>query len=200
MWSWACACAHTHTPHTTLHTHTQYSLPRIPSHTHTHTLSPLSHPSHRMRGDGSNLIRDRKYHLHSYHSCFVGQEFVDWLVKKGEAQNRKEATEIGMQLVDAGVIKHGMSLPLFPGLRAFVLNNLLRRPCHFITGCMPQLTSQPFYWNWWCHRWANALFSTERGPRSHSDGLCAVQTCLSAKSLGSERTQAAMFCWSICIK
>ena len=100
---------HTHTPHTqTPHTHTRYSLPHIPS--HTHTLSPLSHPSHRMRGDGSNLIRDRKYHLHSYHSCFVGQEFVDWLVKKGEAQNRKEATEIGMQLVDAGVIKHGMSL------------------------------------------------------------------------------------------
>ena len=61
-----------------------------------------------MRGDGSNLIRDRKYHLHSYSSCFVGQEFVDWLVKKGEAQNRKEAVEIGMQLVDAGVIRHGM--------------------------------------------------------------------------------------------
>ena len=129
-------CAHTHTQLSThtldipsltslhTHTHTHTHTLDIPSltflHTHTHTLSPLSHPSHRMRGDGSNLIRDRKYHLHSYHSCFVGQEFVDWLVKKGEAQNRKEATEIGMQLVDAGVIKHGMSLPLFPGLRAFV--------------------------------------------------------------------------------
>lgn len=72
------------------------------------TPPPSSSLRHRIKGDGSNLIQDRKYHLHSYHSCFVAREFVDWLISKGEAHTRQEAVQIGMQLVDAGVFRHGM--------------------------------------------------------------------------------------------
>ena len=50
---------------------------------------------------------DRKYHLTTYKQCFVGKEFVDWLVSKGEASNREAAMELGTQLLDAGVFKHG---------------------------------------------------------------------------------------------
>ena len=60
-----------------------------------------------MRGDGSQLIQDRKYHLKAYKECFVGKEFVDWLIAKGEARSRADAVDLGKQLVDAGVISHG---------------------------------------------------------------------------------------------
>ena len=63
---------------------------------------------YRLRGDGSNLIKDRKYHLATYKSAFVAREFVDWLISRGEASSRIEAVEIGRQLLDAGVFRHGV--------------------------------------------------------------------------------------------
>lgn len=63
-----------------------------------------------MRGDGSQLIQDRKYHLKTYKECFVGKEFVDWLITKGEARSRADAVDLGRQLVDAGVISHGRNI------------------------------------------------------------------------------------------
>ena len=65
-------------------------------------------PTHsRLRGDSSNLIQDRKYHLSTYKQAVIGKEFVDWLISKGEASNRQEAVEIGKELLDAGIIRHG---------------------------------------------------------------------------------------------
>ena len=32
---------------------------------------------------------------------------MDWLITRGEANTREEATDIGRQLVDAGVFRHG---------------------------------------------------------------------------------------------
>ena len=61
----------------------------------------------RIRSDGSNLIKDRKYHLATYKQAFVAREFVDWLISRGEASSRIEAVEIGRQLLDAGVFRHG---------------------------------------------------------------------------------------------
>lgn len=61
----------------------------------------------RLRNDGSNLIKDRKYHLTTYKQAFVGREFVDWLISRGEASSRIEAVDIGKQLLDAGVFRHG---------------------------------------------------------------------------------------------
>lgn len=61
----------------------------------------------RLKNDGSNLIQDRKYHLKSYKQCFVGKDFVDWLIARGEATNRADAIDLGKQFVEAGVISHG---------------------------------------------------------------------------------------------
>jgi hypothetical protein len=60
----------------------------------------------RLRSDGSDLIKDRKYHLTTYKSAFVAQEFVDWLISRGETSSRIEAVDIGKQLLDAGVFRH----------------------------------------------------------------------------------------------
>ena len=62
----------------------------------------------RMKGDGSGLVQDRKYHLTSYKQCFIGKEFVDWMLAKGEASSRPEAIDIGRKLLEAGVFRHGM--------------------------------------------------------------------------------------------
>ena len=67
----------------------------------------LSFLPHRMKGDGSNLIQDRKYHITSYKQCFLGKEFVSWLLAKNEASSRPEAVDIGRKLLEAGVFRHG---------------------------------------------------------------------------------------------
>lgn len=74
---------------------------------------------HRLRGDGSNLIQDRKYHLSTFKNCFVGKEFVEWLVTRGEAPTRPDAVEIGKQLLETGVIAHGELQTNTPVLVAF---------------------------------------------------------------------------------
>jgi hypothetical protein len=52
------------------------------------------------------FIADRKYHLQSYKKCFVGNEFVEWLVSCGECGTREDASELGRHLLEAGVIRH----------------------------------------------------------------------------------------------
>ena len=80
-----------------------YSLPSTLS-----TPSPLSPPPPpRIRGEGSTLVQDRKYHLHAFKQCFIGRDFVDWLIAKGEASTRGDAVELGKHLLDAGVFRHG---------------------------------------------------------------------------------------------
>ena len=53
------------------------------------------------------LIKDRRYHLKSYDRCFVGHDMVDWLLKKGEVESRKEAVAMMQKLLDHGVLHHG---------------------------------------------------------------------------------------------
>ena len=55
------------------------------------------------------LIKDRRYHLKSYGGCFVGHEMVDWLLKKGEVESRREAVAMMQKLLDNGVVHHGES-------------------------------------------------------------------------------------------
>ena len=55
------------------------------------------------------IIKDRRYHLKSYTGCFVGHEMVDWLLKKGEVESRREAVAMMQKLLDNGVIHHGES-------------------------------------------------------------------------------------------
>ena len=66
-------------------------------------LSPLC----RLKADGSNLIQDRKYHFTTYKQCFLGKDFVDWLLTNNEATSRSDAVEIGKKLLDVGVFRHG---------------------------------------------------------------------------------------------
>ena len=61
----------------------------------------------RLRTDGSNLIQDRKYHLQTFKQSFIGREFVDWLITRGEVSTRDEGTILGRQFLDAGVFRHG---------------------------------------------------------------------------------------------
>ncbi|XP_019854510.1 PREDICTED: DEP domain-containing mTOR-interacting protein-like [Amphimedon queenslandica] len=60
----------------------------------------------RLKTDGSNLIQDRKYHLQTFKQSFIGREFVDWLITRGEVSTREEGTQLGRQFVDAGVFRH----------------------------------------------------------------------------------------------
>jgi len=52
------------------------------------------------------IIKDRKSLLRSYSSCFVGREFVDWLVQVKEVETRDEAVDIGQRLLDVGALEH----------------------------------------------------------------------------------------------
>lgn len=40
-------------------------------------------------------IKDRKYHMKTYKSCFIGKEAVTWLINSGWANTREEAIELG---------------------------------------------------------------------------------------------------------
>ncbi|KAL9968300.1 hypothetical protein ACROYT_G026657 [Oculina patagonica] len=59
------------------------------------------------------LIKDRKSLLRSYSNCFVGREFVDWLLQVKEAENRDEAVVIGQRLLDVGALEHVSKEQLF---------------------------------------------------------------------------------------
>ena len=59
------------------------------------------------------LIKDRRYHLTKYEACFVGHDMVDWLLKKGEVESRKEAVAMMQKLLDNGVIHHGKLINFF---------------------------------------------------------------------------------------
>jgi len=51
-------------------------------------------------------LKDRKYKLKTYKSCFVGREAVTWLVENNYAANREEAVVIGNLLRSRGVFVH----------------------------------------------------------------------------------------------
>lgn len=60
-----------------------------------------------LHAENPPLIRDRRYHLRTYQTCFAGHEMVDWLLKKGEVESRREAIAMMQKLIDNGVIHHG---------------------------------------------------------------------------------------------
>ena len=60
-----------------------------------------------LHAESPPLIKDRRYHLRTYHTCFAGHEMVDWLLKKGEVESRNEAVAMMQKLIDNGVIHHG---------------------------------------------------------------------------------------------
>lgn len=53
------------------------------------------------------MIKDRRYHLRMYQSCFVGKDVVDWLVKHGEAPSRFAAVQCMYVLQENNILHHG---------------------------------------------------------------------------------------------
>uniref|UniRef100_A0A672J6B4 Phosphatidylinositol 3,4,5-trisphosphate-dependent Rac exchanger 2 protein n=1 Tax=Salarias fasciatus TaxID=181472 RepID=A0A672J6B4_SALFA len=53
-----------------------------------------------------NLIKDRKRKLTTFPKCFLGSEFVSWLMEIGETVNPEEGVHLGQALLENGIIHH----------------------------------------------------------------------------------------------
>uniref|UniRef100_A0A665W8Y6 Phosphatidylinositol 3,4,5-trisphosphate-dependent Rac exchanger 2 protein n=1 Tax=Echeneis naucrates TaxID=173247 RepID=A0A665W8Y6_ECHNA len=53
-----------------------------------------------------NLIKDRKRKLTTFPKCFLGSEFVSWLMEIGETGNPEEGVHLGQALLENGLIHH----------------------------------------------------------------------------------------------
>ncbi|XP_034097207.1 phosphatidylinositol 3,4,5-trisphosphate-dependent Rac exchanger 2 protein, partial [Gymnodraco acuticeps] len=53
-----------------------------------------------------NLIKDRKRKLTTFPKCFLGSEFVSWLMDMGETGNPEEGVHLGQALLENGIIHH----------------------------------------------------------------------------------------------
>ena len=59
----------------------------------------------KIRGKNGVEIKERRYRLNTYQSCFIGQELVDWLVNNYD-YSREQATELGQILIEKQIIHH----------------------------------------------------------------------------------------------
>ena len=78
---------------------------------------------------GGLSIKDRRWMLKTYRSCFVGQDCVKFLIQSNEATNEREAVILGRMLIAAHIIRH------VEGDHDFKNENLFYRfvddgPCH----------------------------------------------------------------------
>uniref|UniRef100_A0A8C5AAH8 Phosphatidylinositol-3,4,5-trisphosphate dependent Rac exchange factor 2 n=1 Tax=Gadus morhua TaxID=8049 RepID=A0A8C5AAH8_GADMO len=53
-----------------------------------------------------HLIKDRKRKLSTFPKCFLGSEFVSWLMDIGETGNPEEGVHLGQALLENGIIHH----------------------------------------------------------------------------------------------
>ncbi|XP_023373314.1 phosphatidylinositol 3,4,5-trisphosphate-dependent Rac exchanger 2 protein [Otolemur garnettii] len=53
-----------------------------------------------------NLIKDRKRKLTTFPKCFLGSEFVSWLLEIGEIHRPEEGVHLGQALLENGIIHH----------------------------------------------------------------------------------------------
>ncbi|XP_069477256.1 phosphatidylinositol 3,4,5-trisphosphate-dependent Rac exchanger 2 protein [Ambystoma mexicanum] len=53
-----------------------------------------------------NLIKDRKKKLTTFPKCFLGSEFVEWLIDIGEITKPEEGVNLGQALLENGIIHH----------------------------------------------------------------------------------------------
>ncbi|MDJ0510936.1 MAG: pleckstrin/ G-protein interacting- domain protein [Crocosphaera sp.] len=59
----------------------------------------------KMRGPQGLEIKDRRYRLKLYNSCFVGSEFVNWLIENLSISS-EQSIKIGQILIDKKIIHH----------------------------------------------------------------------------------------------
>ncbi|KAM9285499.1 DEP domain-containing mTOR-interacting protein-like isoform 2-T2 [Morus bassanus] len=53
-----------------------------------------------------SILKVREENSVKYQRTFLGCEMIDWLIQEGEAENRKEAVELGRALLEHGIIQH----------------------------------------------------------------------------------------------
>nr|XP_033789868.1 phosphatidylinositol 3,4,5-trisphosphate-dependent Rac exchanger 2 protein isoform X2 [Geotrypetes seraphini] len=61
---------------------------------------------YKMMSKHGNIIKDRKRKLTTFPKCFLGSEFVDWLMEIGEIQKPEEGVHLGQALLENGIIHH----------------------------------------------------------------------------------------------
>ncbi|XP_047220173.1 phosphatidylinositol 3,4,5-trisphosphate-dependent Rac exchanger 1 protein isoform X3 [Girardinichthys multiradiatus] len=61
---------------------------------------------HMMMTKNRHLIKDRRKKLTIVPKCFMGNEFVSWLIESGEISNSDEGVNLGQALLENGIIHH----------------------------------------------------------------------------------------------
>uniref|UniRef100_A0A8I5NTQ8 Phosphatidylinositol 3,4,5-trisphosphate-dependent Rac exchanger 1 protein n=1 Tax=Papio anubis TaxID=9555 RepID=A0A8I5NTQ8_PAPAN len=61
---------------------------------------------HMMMNKKVNLIKDRRRKLSTVPKCFLGNEFVAWLLEIGEISKTEEGVNLGQALLENGIIHH----------------------------------------------------------------------------------------------
>uniref|UniRef100_A0A673VIP1 Phosphatidylinositol 3,4,5-trisphosphate-dependent Rac exchanger 1 protein n=1 Tax=Suricata suricatta TaxID=37032 RepID=A0A673VIP1_SURSU len=61
---------------------------------------------HMMMNKKVNLIKDRRRKLSTVPKCFLGNEFVAWLLETGEISKTEEGVNLGQALLENGIIHH----------------------------------------------------------------------------------------------
>ncbi|XP_074867883.1 phosphatidylinositol 3,4,5-trisphosphate-dependent Rac exchanger 1 protein isoform X3 [Carettochelys insculpta] len=61
---------------------------------------------HMMMSKKVNLIKDRRRKLSTVPKCFLGNEFVSWLMEIGEISKPEEGVNLGQALLENGIIHH----------------------------------------------------------------------------------------------
>ena len=56
--------------------------------------------------EGGLEIKDRKYRFKTYAKCFVGTQFVKWLIVSKFANDEKEAVLLGQKMNEKGLFFH----------------------------------------------------------------------------------------------
>ncbi|RMZ86990.1 hypothetical protein DV736_g5782, partial [Chaetothyriales sp. CBS 134916] len=60
-----------------------------------------------IQGDRGIEIKNRRWHLRLHYSCFVGDEFTNWLVQNfRDVDTREEAIDLGNELMKEGLFEH----------------------------------------------------------------------------------------------
>uniref|UniRef100_A0A674BRE8 Phosphatidylinositol-3,4,5-trisphosphate dependent Rac exchange factor 1 n=1 Tax=Salmo trutta TaxID=8032 RepID=A0A674BRE8_SALTR len=61
---------------------------------------------HMMMTKSRHLIKDRRRKLTTVPKCFMGNEFVSWLIESGEISKPDEGVNLGQALLENGIIHH----------------------------------------------------------------------------------------------
>ncbi|KAG7283500.1 hypothetical protein CRUP_035293 [Coryphaenoides rupestris] len=66
---------------------------------------------HMMMNKSRHMIKDRRRKLSIVPKCFMGNEFVSWLLESGEISKPDEGVNLGQALLENGIIHHERAEP-----------------------------------------------------------------------------------------